>query len=334
MRHFNIPLFIPEKACPFQCIFCDQRKITGVEDSLQIKEFETQIINYLSTIPTENSSVLLAFFGGTFTGISLKEQEEYLQMAKPFIDSGQIAGIRISTRPDYINQENLDLLKRYHVSNIELGAQSLNNEVLRQSYRGHTYQQVAEASKLILNNGFELGLQMMLGLPGDTKKTALQTAEHIIALGATETRIYPTMVIHGTALEQLWRKGKYNPISTEKAIEQSVELFQLFEENKVRVLRMGLYPSEDFLNNEVVAGPEIHHFKEKVMSRIWGQKFMPLIQKASIDSSIIIYVSPLQLNFAIGYKASNKLMLNSYYKKVKIKSDTKLQNYNYRVDYY
>ncbi len=334
MRHFNIPLFIPEKACPFQCIFCDQRKITGVEDSLQIKEFETQIINYLSTIPTENSSVLLAFFGGTFTGISLKEQEEYLQMAKPFIDSGQIAGIRISTRPDYINQENLDLLKRYHVSNIELGAQSLNNEVLRQSYRGHTYQQVAEASKLILNNGFELGLQMMLGLPGDTKKTALQTAEHIIALGATETRIYPTMVIRGTALEQLWRKGKYNPISTEKAIEQSVELFQLFEENKVRVLRMGLYPSEDFLNNEVVAGPEIHHFKEKVMSRIWGQKFMPLIQKASIDSSIIIYVSPLQLNFAIGYKASNKLMLNSYYKKVKIKSDTKLQNYNYRVDYY
>lgn len=334
MRHFNIPLFIPEKACPFQCIFCDQRKITGVEDSLQIKEFETQIINYLSTIPTENSSVLLAFFGGTFTGISLKEQEEYLQMAKPFIDSGQIAGIRISTRPDYINQENLDLLKRYHVSNIELGAQSLNNEVLRQSYRGHTYQQVAEASKLILNNGFELGLQMMLGLPGDTKKTALQTAEYIIALGATETRIYPTMVIRGTALEQLWRKGKYNPISTEKAIEQSVELFQLFEENKVRVLRMGLYPSEDFLNNEVVAGPEIHHFKEKVMSRIWGQKFMPLIQKASIDSSIIIYVSPLQLNFAIGYKASNKLMLNSYYKKVKIKSDTKLQNYNYRVDYY
>ncbi len=334
MRHFNIPIFIPEKACPFQCIFCDQRKITGVEDSLQIKEFKTQIINYLSTIPTENSSVLLAFFGGTFTGISLKEQEEYLQMAKPFIDSGQIAGIRISTRPDYINQENLDLLKGYHVSNIELGAQSLNDEVLKQSYRGHTYQQVVEASQLIINNGFELGLQMMLGLPGDTRETALQTAKHIIALGATETRIYPTMVIRGTALEQLWKKGKYNPISTEKAIEQSVELFQLFEENKVKVLRMGLYPSEDFLNNEVVAGPEIHHFKEKVMSRIWSQKLMPLIQKASKDSSIIIYVSPLQLNFAIGYKASNKLMLNSYYKKVKIKSDTKLQNYNYRVDYY
>jgi histone acetyltransferase (RNA polymerase elongator complex component) len=332
-RFYNIPLFIPERACPFQCIFCDQRKITGVVDSLKIDEFKSIIDEHLSTISQQNSFVLVAFFGGTFTGIPLAEQEEYLKIVQPYIKDGSVKGIRISTRPDYINQQNLELLKRYNVTHIELGAQSLDDDVLKQSHRGHTFDDVATASKMILSNNFVLGLQMMLGLPGDDEEKALNTARKIISLGASETRIYPTMVIRGTSLAKLLEQNKYSPITTEQAVSTSAKLLNIFDENNVKVLRIGLYASEDLISNDIIAGPEVKHFKERVLSHVWNNIFAELRDTKTANKSITIFVPKKELNFAIGFEGQNKKLLSKYFSKVKIKADFNLSNRDFYVDF-
>ena len=173
---YNIPIFIPELACPFQCIYCDQRKITGQAHIVNEEEIISTIDSFLKTIPNTENNIQLAFFGGTFTGLSLENQKKYLQLVQPYISTKQIQGIRISTRPDYITEEILILLKEYNVTNIELGAQSLIDSVLEKVHRGHTYSDVKKASDMILKKGFVLGLQMMLGLPGDNREQSIQTA--------------------------------------------------------------------------------------------------------------------------------------------------------------
>jgi len=333
MRYYNIPIFIPELACPFQCIYCDQRKITGQSHFVNELEITSTIESYLETIPKENTYIQLAFFGGTFTGLSIENQKQYLELVQPYIVSKQIQGIRISTRPDYITEEILKVLKQYNVTNIELGAQSLIDEVLEKIHRGHTYYDVKIASDLIIKHGFTLGLQMMLGLPADTKEYSLETAKRIIELGATETRIYPTLVINGTALDTLLDKGKYSAMTTLEAVEQSAELFQLFHKHNVKVLRIGLYPSEDLLNEEVVAGPDMRHFKEKVMTQIWNKKLISIIPKSIENKQALIYTAKNQLNFANGFKAGNKLMLLKHFKKVKFKVDSSLKDFEYYVNY-
>ncbi|RLD45840.1 MAG: radical SAM protein [Bacteroidetes bacterium] len=333
MRYYNIPIFIPELACPFQCIYCDQRKITGQSHFVNEAEIISTIDDYLETISREDCFIQLAFFGGTFTGLSIENQKQYLELVQPYIVSKQIQGIRISTRPDYITNDILRVLKQYNVTNIELGAQSLIDEVLEKVHRGHTFNDVKIASEMIINYGFTLGLQMMLGLPGDTKEYSLETAKRIIELGAKETRIYPTLVIKGTALDTLLKKGKYSAMTTLEAVEQSVELFQLFNNNNVKVIRIGLYPSENLLNEELVAGPDMRHFKEKVMSQIWNKKLKSIIHNSKDNKQALIFTAKNQLNFANGFKAANKVMLLNHFRKVKFKVDSSLKDFEYHVDY-
>jgi histone acetyltransferase (RNA polymerase elongator complex component) len=198
MHHINIPIFIPELACPFQCIFCNQQKISGQEKLPTENEIRETIITHLATV-LPNTIVEIAFFGGSFTGLPLVEQERLLEIPQEFIKKGAVKGIRLSTRPDYISVEILALLKKMKVTAIELGAQSLVDKVLLKSGRGHNAQQVKFASKMILDAEFELGLQMMLGLPGDSERNAILTAQKIVQFGAHTTRIYPTLVIKDTA---------------------------------------------------------------------------------------------------------------------------------------
>lgn len=334
-RHYNIPIFIPEMACPFQCVYCDQRKITGQKHLLRDEEIIQNIESHLKSFTADKREVQLAFFGGTFTGIDLIEQEHYLKLIQPFIQAQSIQGIRISTRPDYINPENLKLLKAYGVTHIELGAQSLVEEVLQASSRGHGVEDVRKASELILSQGFVLGLQMMIGLPGDTPERSLQTAQLIVKFGAQETRIYPTIVIRGTNLELIWKKGNYQALDTESAIEQSAVLYQFFEENKVKVLRVGLYPSEELSEKgEAVAGPEMPHFKEKVLSRIWKNRLKSGIDFSRKDKKLEIGVSPKEYNFAVGFGASNRKCLEADFLKVKFIMNPKMEGRNYEVVYY
>ena len=334
-RHYNIPVFIPELACPFQCVYCDQRKITGQKYLLDESEIIQSIETHLQSFKSENRVVQLAFFGGTFTGLDLAEQKHYLKLIQPYIQSQSIQGIRISTRPDYINPENLQVLKAYGVTHIELGAQSLVEEVLQASSRGHSVADVQIASEMILKEGFTLGLQMMIGLPEDSSERSLLTAQRIVEFGAQETRIYPTIVIRGTSLAQLWQKGKYDALSSSSAIEQSAELLEYFEANKVKVLRVGLFPSDELsVQGEAIAGPEMPHFKELVLTHIWRKLLDKGVDFSKKGKKLNIVVNPKEYNFAVGFAASNRVFLEKYFPKVKFIMNPKLEGRNYEVVYY
>jgi histone acetyltransferase (RNA polymerase elongator complex component) len=333
MKHFTIPVFIPELACPFQCIYCDQHRITGKESVPDKEEVLHTIHEHLSSFPKKKRMVDLGFFGGNFTGIPMQEQEAYLQLAQPFLNDGKINGIRLSTRPDYINDEVLDLLKRNNVSTIELGAQSLDDEVLRLSRRGHTASDVFNAAQKIRKAGFRLGLQMMLGLPGDTLQKAKLTAQGIADLGALETRIYPTLVIKGTMLDKMHRKGSYEPLSLNEAVRWAKEVMKIFEEAGIIVLRTGLHPSEGILNgNDLVAGPFHPSFKELVLTEIWHDLLKKLVH--SNAQKIHIFVSPKSLNWAVGYEAKNKKFLLEHFEYVVFQKDPSLTGREFHVDYY
>ncbi|MCF8296235.1 MAG: radical SAM protein [Saprospiraceae bacterium] len=331
MKHYTIPIFIPELACPHQCVFCNQRKISGHQKSPTLNEVKTIIEEHLATIPQENSHIEIGFFGGNFTGIEIDEQENYLKTVQPYLKERIIKGIRLSTRPDYINQEILNLLKKYKVSTIELGAQSMDEDVLVKSGRGHTIDDVVQASKLIVNNGFSLGLQMMIGLPGDSLEKSINTAKKIIELKADNTRIYPTLVIKGTKLEELYKEGLYKPLSIKEAVNWSKELFLMFEKANVNIIRMGLHPSEGIIGDDFVDGPFHQSFKELVLTEMWNDLFKQKFNK-KIAKDISISVSPSQLNYAIGYKAKNKVYLQQFFRKVEFKIDSSLTGRNMKIE--
>jgi len=302
-KHCNIPIFIPELACPHQCVFCNQEKISNTFSVPAPHEISETIDSYLATIP-EDTVINIAFFGGSFTGIPQDEMINYLKVAHTYVKNGKVQGIRISTKPDYITNSILDILEQYGVTAIELGAQSTNNKVLVKSGRGHKFDAIENAAKLIRKRNFELGLQMMLGLPHDTLDLSIQTAKDIVSLKADTTRIYPTVVVKGTVLEKMHNEGAYRVLSLEEAIYWSKEVLKIFNEAGVNVLRVGLHPSEELeLGKSLVAGPIHPSFKEMVLSELWSDL---LKRKLHNKGKYTIRVAKNQLNYAIGYKGSNR----------------------------
>lgn len=263
MKHYTIPVFVPELACPNRCVFCNQNSISGCLEQPGMAEVAQIIEDRLKTIPKEGTHIEIGFFGGNFTGIEETLQRSYLSIAYKYLVSEAIQGIRLSTRPDYIDLSALGLLKEYGVSTIELGAQSLDDEVLKLAGRGHSVSDIEKASRLILENGFKLGLQMMTGLPGDTPDKSIRTAKKIIQLGAENTRIYPTLVIKDTQLAELWHNGSYKPQSLEEAVTLTATLLEIFKEAGVKVIRVGLHPSKELLEGgELLAGPYHPNFRQ------------------------------------------------------------------------
>lgn len=329
MKHYTIPVFIPELACPFQCVFCNQRKITGKNLIPNDLEIVDSIEAHLATFKHTERHVEIGFFGGSFTGIPIDQQQQYLHLAQPFIESKQVNGIRLSTRPDYIDDKTLKVLKSNNVTSIELGAQSLDDEVLKASFRGHTVEQVEKASQQVLESGFELGLQMMIGLPGDTIEKSIKTAHQIIELGASNTRIYPTVVIKGTSLEQWYNSGKFTPLSLEEAINWTKQILPIFEESALSVLRVGLHPSKGLLNGEeLIAGPFHPSFKELVLTEIWGDLLQPWFVDSKSEN-IEFAVPKKEINYAIGYEGKNKKALLKKYKSVKFIADSEIIHRSY-----
>lgn len=329
-KHYTIPVFIPELACPNRCVFCNQQKISGQLFIPEEAEIVSQIETYLAGFPA-GAHIEIGFFGGSFTGVPIHEQEHFLRIAQPYLKSGQIHGIRVSTRPDYISADRLDLLKAYGVTTIELGAQSLDEEVLIKSKRGHTIADVVKAAALIISYGFSLGLQMMTGLPGDTLEKTLMTAHRIVELGADNTRIYPALVIKNTELEDLYRSGQYQPLSIEEAVFRVKQIIPIFEEANITILRIGLHPSEGLLNgDDLVAGPFHPSFRELAESALWSDLFKDLTWLRS-EEILEIYIPVGQRNMAIGYNGINKKLLELMHKKVKFIEDENLQYHQYRV---
>lgn len=278
-----------------------------------MQEVRQTIETYLSTLD-KSCAVEVAFFGGSFTGIDPELQNKYLQTVQPYIESGRVSSIRMSTRPDYIDEKILDNLKKYGVKDIELGAQSLDDEVLRFSERGHRAEDVERASKLINDYGYNLGLQMMIGLPMDSKEKSIETAKKIVELGAKTTRIYPTLVIDHTSLASLYREGKYKPLSVEEAIDWTKDIYKIFINSSVKILRVGLHPSRDILSGKgFLAGPFHVSFMELVLTELWKEKL------SVIDCSVSeIYVNKQDINYVIGYNSSNRKILQEKNPKIKI----------------
>ena len=211
-KQYIIPIFVPHLGCPNECIFCNQRKISGQLKNVTEQEVRDTIETYLDMFKEKKTYKEVAFFGGSFTGIDIALQDTLLGVAYEYVKKKQIDGIRISTRPDYINRETLKRLKKFKVKTIELGVQSTNDYILKRSKRGHTYQDVKRASRLIRFYGFTLGHQMMVGLPESTRLDELNTAKDLAKLKPKIVRIYPVLVIKDTELEVEYKRGEYVPL--------------------------------------------------------------------------------------------------------------------------
>lgn len=296
--YYIIPIFVPHHGCPHDCIFCNQKKITGVKSEIRGKDVEDTIDLYLNTINRQDAYVELSFFGGSFTGIPMDYQNELLAVAKKALDEGKIDNIRLSTRPDYINKTILDNLLGYDVGVIELGVQSMDEEVLKVAERGHTSEDVIAASNLIKEYGIKLGLQMMVGLPGDDLERDIYTAREIIKLRPDFVRIYPALVIRDTYMELMYRRGEYNPLSVDDAVEICKALFCEFEKEGIQIIRLGLQTTEQInLGRDVVAGPFHPAFRELVESSLLNDMAAYVIDTFFSESrEIEIRISPRDIS--------------------------------------
>lgn len=294
-RHYIIPIFISHIGCPHQCVFCNQDKIAKeVENEVRAKDVRETVEEYLETIDHNNSTVEISFFGGTFTAIDVNKQKELLSVAKEYKDRGFIDKIRMSTRPDAINGYILSYLKDYSVDIIELGVQSLDDEILRLSGRGHTVEDVKKASKLIKEYGFTLGHQIMPGLPGDSFDKDIETAKKSIEMKPDICRIYPSLVIKDTPMEKMYERGEYKPYSLEEAVNISKELYKLYTEANINIIRMGLQPTENITwGGDLVDGPFHPAFRELVEGSLICENIKNVV---NIDEDIIIEINSRDLS--------------------------------------
>lgn len=305
--HANIPIFIPHRGCPNQCVFCNQRTISGVSD-FDVSTVRGQIEDALATVKPD-TEVEIAFFGGSFTGIDRDEMLLLLSIAKEFIDSGRVSSVRCSTRPDYITPEILDILWAYGVRTVELGLQSFSDAVLDASKRGHTQADELNACRMIVERGFNLVGQMMIGLPKSTLADEIRTAELIASVGAAAARIYPTVVFHGTELCSMAMNGSYTPLTLDDAVERSAAVYEIFLEAGVRVIRVGLCSSESLTDaSKYYSGPNHSALGELVENRLYYNRIRRGI--LSLDNGECrvykVYVPRGAMSKAIGQRRINK----------------------------
>lgn len=312
MKRKIIPIFVPHIGCPHDCIFCNQKKITGAGTDVTAESAEEIIKEHLSTIDAKNSIVEIAFFGGSFTAIEESFQRSLLSVASRYKKAGIVSDIRLSTRPDAIDEERLALLREYGVTIIELGVQSLDGEVLSKSLRGHTSEDVFAAAALIKEWGFTLGLQLMVGLPGDTPQKCIDTAREFIKMEPQLARIYPTLVVRDTALERLHAQGEYRALEIEETIEICKKLLVLLTGAGVNVIRIGLQPTEEIsMGNQVVAGPLHPSLRERVESRIYRDYIESVLPSKGQAESIRIFASKKNMSKLVGNKRENITYLKS-----------------------
>ncbi len=303
MKHSNLAFFVPHLGCPRRCSFCDQNAITGGAKQPAPQEVLETSRRAAKELGDKVQETQLAFFGGSFTAIPREVMVPLLEAAREAVKNYGFQGIRCSTRPDAIDRETLEILARYDVKAVELGAQSMDDRVLRLNRRGHTAAQTEEAAGLIREFGMELGLQMMIGLYGDTEETALATAESFIVMGADTARIYPTVVLPGTWLAQLYQAGEYRPQTLEEAVRLCARLLPLLEGAGVRVIRMGLHAERE-MQEKILAGPYHPAFRELVLSRMFLERLMGELSAVQ-PGEYTVRVHPKSISVALGEKKSN-----------------------------
>ncbi len=305
-RECVIPVFVPHLGCPNDCVFCNQRRISGSLSPATARDVQAAIEKAAAVAPPQGGGRQLAFYGGSFTAIPAAQQEELLGAAQPYREAGAIDSLRLSTRPDAIDGEVLARLRRYGVETVELGAQSMSDRVLELSGRGHTARDVAEASGMVKAAGFKLILQMMTGLPGSDEESDVETARRIAALRPDGVRVYPTVIVRDTALYDLWRAGKYREHSVEDAVRACARILPVFEAAGIPVIRLGLNPTEELSGGDAAGGAYHPALGELVRARIMRGEAERLLAGAKPGGSAALRVNPRLMSQAVGQHGCNR----------------------------
>ncbi|MBQ4576069.1 MAG: radical SAM protein [Clostridia bacterium] len=337
MRHINIPIFIPHLGCPNACVFCNQKKISG-SVGYDFEDVESEIERALSTTSSEDE-IELAFFGGSFTGIDRGEMLRLLALAKGYMLSGRIGGIRLSTRPDYIDPEITAILREYGVMTVELGIQSMSDAVLRASGRGHSAADSEKACAMLVDAGISVVGQMMIGLPASTASDEVETAERICRMGCSASRIYPTAVFAGTELEAMVHRREYIPLTLEDAVERSAAALEVFLSHGVKCIRIGLCEGKQLHDEDgIVAGISHSAVGELAMSCVMRNRIFTALDlyesKALIGKTLVITVGQGMTSRTAGQKRCNKDAIRNKYhvNNIKIVENTDVLGYNIKID--
>ena len=307
-KHINVPIFIPHLGCPNDCVFCNQRKISGkanFEKACVRKELDDAFATVNGTIPAQ-----IAYFGGSFTGIDQNEMRELLEIANEYIENGKCDSIRVSTRPDYISREILEMLRLYRVSTVELGIQSTDESVLSACRRGHTKEDSFRAAALVKELGMELIGQMMVGLPNGTEENERKTAEDICNMGADGARIYPTVVFEDTALAKMMQSGNYQPLTRETSVIRAANALSVFLERDVPVIRIGLQSGESAGEEKGLAGgyhPAVGELAYAHCFRNFMEKTLSLME--TTGKTAIVRAHPSDVSKTVGQRAENRIYL-------------------------
>ena len=310
-----IPVFVPNWGCPMECVFCDQKRITGSP----VPASGAQVTDALEKVRAEGGNGLeLAFYGGTFTAVSPALQAELLAAAAPFLADGTVTSIRLSTRPDAVDAGKLEMLKSYGVTTVELGAQSMDDAVLAASGRGHTAADTVRAAGQVKAAGLRLILQMMTGLPGSDRQRDVQTAKKIIALAPDGARIYPTVVVKNTPLEDMWRAGTYKEHTVADAVAVCADILPLFDAADIPVIRLGLNPTAELSAGGAVAGAYHPALGELVRSEILRRQAAALLEGVPAGSRVTLAVAPERLSAMIGQRRRNIATLKDAFSLAKV----------------
>ena len=326
-RESIIPVFVPHLGCPNDCVFCNQRRISGSVTPATPQDV-VEAIERAKTLTGPETRRQLAFYGGSFTAIPVSEQEALLDAAGPYLESGDIVSLRLSTRPDAIDAATLKRLKAYGVETIELGAQSMSERVLALSGRGHTAQDVEDASAQVKAAGFKLILQMMTGLPGADDESDVESARRIAALKPDGVRVYPTVIVRDTALFDIWKAGRYKEHTMEDAVRVCAKILPIFEEAHIPVIRLGLNPTEDLSGGDAVGGAYHPALGELVKSRIMREKAEALLEGALPGSEAVLRVNPRLMSQLVGQHGANRAYLTERFalKRLRIVPDKSIDS--------
>lgn len=329
MSHANLSIFIPHVGCPCHCSFCDQNTISGVKKAPTVEEVAALLEEALPKLKDPGQTEI-AYFGGSFTAVERGYMVALLRLAARAVQRFELAGIRLSTRPDALGEEVIARLKEYGVTAVELGVQSMDNEVLLKNRRGHDRREVQEAAARLHAAGIQLGVQMMPGLPGDSEESTLQTAQELIALRPETVRIYPALVLEHTLLARWYREGSYQPLSLEQAVETCCKLIPLFEEAGVKIIKLGLHASE-MVEGSLVAGPYHPAFRQLCQSRLLREQVLRGLRALGSEKATI-WVSPRMVSDLVGQKKSNLPHFQKAGFHVTIKVSSKISGYEVRPE--
>lgn len=320
----NISIFVPHLGCPHRCSFCDQNAITGENHEPRPEDVRETVEKGLPYIKNPDDAEI-AFFGGSFTAIDREYMTDLLGAACEYVRDGRVSGIRISTRPDAVDDEILDILKKYKVKAIELGAQSMDNNVLTKNLRGHTAERVVQASRLIKEKGFELGLQMMTGLYASSEKSDRETAEKLAELCPKTVRIYPAVTLKDTLLYRLYNSGEYQPPSLEQSVKLCADLLEFFEQRDIRVIKLGLHASRE-VEDAYAAGPYHPAFRELCEGRIYLKRAVKALGGQKGDFTL--YVKKTEISKMVGQSKCNVKALEQMGCRCRIKSRDGIEKYS------